>query len=194
MATPSANGNYSLAALNWCAGAFSDKDGSADDNRTLAAGANGGTAADVKMSDFMIDSFSKPSNVTASSNSGSVTRTCAFGNAESRFSARTRAKTKPSGNTTGPFYWNETGSTITIINGNGWGKDDYNANMTFNNTGNAASFSYQVGFRDHYNKNATGYSTNDSDVQTAYITIPAAEGGGRGGDDGGRGDEGGGRR
>ena len=68
MATPSANGNYSLAALCWaCDSGFGAYTGSANDNRALGASANGGTAggslADVAMSDFMIDGFSAPGNI-----------------------------------------------------------------------------------------------------------------------------------
>ena len=143
----------------------------------------------------MIDSFTRPGNVSAGSSSGSITATCSFGNAETRFTNRTKSKTKSGGATEGPFYWSESGSTLSIQGGNGWGLDDFTANITFNNqTGSAASFSYIVGFRDHYNKNATNYTTVDDDVQTSYISIPAAEGGGRGGRGGEGEDPGGGRR
>ena len=194
MATPSANGNYSLAALNWCAGSFNSKDGADNENRSLAAGANGGASSNVKMSDFMIDGWSAPGNIVAGSSSGSSIFSCGFTNAESRFTSRIRNTAKSGTTTEGPFYWAESGSVITIAGGNGWGGDDYTANLSWNNTSqNAFSFSYNVGFRDHYNKDATNYSTLDSDLQTAYITIPGASGGGRGGDGGGE-DTGGGRR
>ena len=194
MATPTSNGNYSLAALNWCAGSFNDKDGSANDNRKLAAGANGSASTDTKMSDFMIDGFTAPGAVSAGSSSGSATFSCGFTNAETRFTNRTRSKTKSGTTTEGPFYWAESGSILTIAGGNGWGGDDYNANISWNNTGQSQTTAYyNVGFRDHYNKAATNYTTADSDILQTSIIIPAAEGGGRGGDGGGE-DPGGGRR
>jgi len=194
MATPAANGNYSLAALCWaCDSGFQTIAGSADDNRALTASANGGTAggpaADVAMSDFMVDGVAAPGSVSLASSTGSATYSMSFSNAESRFSERIKvSEVNASGSANdGPFSWNESTSLLSIQGGSGEGINDFDAVINHSNLSSSTlGVQFTTRFEDHYNTTATNYGS----VLTTNLIIPGG-GGGRGGRGGGEG--GGGR-
>lgn len=188
MATPAANGNYSLAALCWaCDSGFQTIAGSANDNRALTADANGGTAggaaANVRMSDFMIDGVTAPGGVSFATNSGTHTFSMGFTNAESRFTERIKVSEVNASGTSndGPFTWSESTSLLSIQGGSGEGINDFDALISYSNTtGSALGTQFTTRFEDHYNTTATNYGS----VLTTNLTI-AGSGGGRGGGGGG---------
>jgi|GEM_PF-3307607 len=192
MATPAANGNYSLAALCWaCDAGFQTIAGSADDNRALTASANGGTAggaaANVAMSDFTIDGVTAPGSVSLASSSGTATFSMGFTNPESRFDARIKvSEVNASGSSNdGPFTWSESSSALSIQGGSGEGINDFNALISYSNSNQGAiGVQFTTRFEDHYNTTATNYGS----VLTTNMTIPGTSGGGRGGEPGGRSD------